>query len=667
MLQSVAVVYARLGEYEDDGGLEEADLSRIHSVQVERHLAYTETRYTREFDPPLDLDNHRLHVPCEVLTYELTSVEPVDQYFTLDELRGLRLSDVYQADGTPVTDIPYHQIQNGSGFQKRLVEHVRMLFFNENMRDPLSLGTLNSLGLPYETYKLALTDALLTAVLGAKLTDDVLSDLRNLRDDTKSGYLSGDDLAVRFPDDDTGAQYWIRSGIAGFADDAAEHFYLPEEYTDPFEQTTELHYDPKDLYIESSRDPVGNTVRVRQFDYRVLTPREMEDINDNLSEVAFDILGMPTAMALKGKGNEGDTLHTFSEALLNPNLDTKIAFFEEDFDLSEASDLLGDATARHIYDFGEMRDADGSVTYGHRPASAAGILRERHVAWEREPGRPARRSPLQVAFEYSDGGGNVLVKKIQAEPDDGGDPRWIESSRIILNNKGKPVKQYEPSFTDSHRYSEPLDTGVTPIMYYDAPGRLIRTELPDGAFSRVEFSPWHVTSYDPSDTVLEFGNAWYAQRRTPTASAAEQRATQIAEKHAATPATVFLDSLGREVISVAHNRVPDDEPRNDPLLNRPWHDEMYVTFTKLDAEGKPLWIRDARGNLVMQYIIPVKPTRAADELDPRNPETIPIGTVPCYDIAGNLLFQHSMDAGDRWMLAVRVTQCLRLRALPFHV
>ena len=24
--------------------------------------------------------------------------------------------------------------------------------------------------------------------------------------------------------------------------------------------------------------------------------------------------------------------------------------------------------------------------------------------------------------------------------------------------------------------------------------------------------------------------------------------------------------------------------------------------------------------------------------------------MPCYDIAGNLLFQHSMDAGDRWMI-----------------
>ena len=29
---------------------------------------------------------------------------------------------------------------------------------------------------------------------------------------------------------------------------------------------------------------------------------------------------------------------------------------------------------------------------------------------------------------------------------------------------------------------------------------------------------------------------------------------------------------------------------------------------------------------------------------------MPDDAVPCYDIAGNLLFQHSMDAGDRWML-----------------
>lgn len=71
------------------------------------------------------------------------------------------------------------------------------------------------------------------------------------------------------------------------------------------------------------------------------------------------------------------------------------------------------------------------------------------------------------------------------------------------------------------------------------------------------------------------------------------------------------------------------------------------TFTKLDAEGKPLWIRDARGNLVMQYITPPKPTRWSSEPN----EDMPERSVPCYDIAGNLLYQHSMDGGDRWTIA----------------
>ncbi|NJK28533.1 MAG: RHS repeat protein [Coleofasciculaceae cyanobacterium SM2_3_26] len=87
-----------------------------------------------------------------------------------------------------------------------------------------------------------------------------------------------------------------------------------------------------------------------------------------------------------------------------------------------------------------------------------------------------------------------------------------------------------------------------------------------------------------------------------------------------------LDSLGREVVAIAHNRFE----RSGAIS-----DEKYVTYTKLDAEGKPLWIQDARGNRVMEYI-----NRPGAETD----------FVPCYDIAGNLLFQHSMDGGDRWML-----------------
>lgn len=232
--------------------------------------------------------------------------------------------------------------------------------------------------------------------------------------------------------------------------------------------------------------------------------------------------------------------------------------------------------------------------------------------------------------------GSVIVKKVQAEPEKAGQPiRWIASGKTILNNKGKPIKQYEPYFSPpevGHSFEEPREEGVTPIIYYDAVGRTVRTEMPDGSFSRVEFSPWHVRTFDQNDTIKEAGNAWFERKTTGTSE--EQRAAQLAAEHAGTPALTILDSLGREVISVAHNQVKDAAGG--------LKDEKYLTFTKLDAEGKPLWIRDARKNLVMQYITPPVPNNQAT--DPT------AGFAPCYDIAGNLLFQHSMDAGDRWTL-----------------
>ena len=48
--------------------------------------------------------------------------------------------------------------------------------------------------------------------------------------------------------------------------------------------------------------------------------------------------------------------------------------------------------------------------------------------------------------------------------------RWLTTGRVVTNNKGKPVKQYEPYFVDTPDYvSNPLlDTfGVTATLYYD--------------------------------------------------------------------------------------------------------------------------------------------------------------------------------------------------------
>ncbi len=663
VLQSVTAVYPRLGNFEDDtelsNGLTDA-LPLIHQVQKnETHLAYAEIRYSEDFgtqpeDAVAALDNYRLPLPCEVLTYELTGLNPESGlYFSLDELRAFQLSRVHQHAGTPVPEIAYQQIPNRTTPEKRLVEHVRTLFFQENLTKPLPFGEHGRLGLNYEAYKLALTEELLDAVFTDSVANNMLDQIvdgnitarARLNDPTISGYLSGTQLTDRFvtiPTAELTGQYWIRSGIAGFAPDAAQHFYLPERYTDPFDNSTTLNYDPHDLFLKSITDAMGNITAVTQFDFRVLAPREMQDSNDNLSEVYFDILGLPAAMAVKGKGSEGDNLTDFTDTLANPDLDSLATFFAQaDLDQSQSRTWLGNATARHLYHFGETRNADGTTSWSTHPACACGILREQHVSRL----APGVQSPLQAAFEYSDGMGSVVVKKVQAEPEQPGQPlRWVANGKTILNNKGKPVKQYEPYFSPpevGHRFEEPHEEGVTPIIYYDAAGRTVRTEMADGSLNRVEFSPWHMRSFDQNDNVLE--STWYTDRNPPDPTqplprnpvtgellvTPDQRAAWLAAQHRNTPSLTILDSLGRNVISIADNG--------------PNGTDKYLTSTRLDAEGKPLWIRDARNNLVMQYITPPVPNNQA---------TDPVaGFVPCYDIAGNLLFQHSMDGGDRWMIS----------------
>jgi RHS repeat-associated protein len=648
--QSVAIGYRRIRLFADPD-LTDA-LTLIRDVQHEQHVSYTETRYTDEgatVDPArgtAPIRYYRLHVPCEVQTFELTGFAPAagSSYFTASDFLGFDLSDRYRLPGAlkPVARNGYHELPLTPQPTRRLVEHTQTLFFDDDpthagdfLASPLSLGTLGKLGLMYESYKLALTKSLLEGVLGTKFDAAVRGKLDT---PTVSGYSPRTTQAGAANFD----EWWVRSGVAGFASDAARHFYLPERYTDPFGNDTRLQYDGRDLFVESSRDALGNTTSVALFDYRVLAPAKLEDANANLTEAAFDALGRVTALAVEGEGTEADDLDGVDEDLANPTPAELDVIFAAAPDRGGARRLLGSASMRFLYNFG------GDPTqWAIRPAGAGTIVRERHAATL----AAGEESALQLAFECSDGHGSVLMKRSQAEPERARGPlRWIVSGKTVVNNKGKPVKQYEPYFSTTAVCSAEgeahEEVGFTPLMYYDAFGRLVRTELPDGSFSRVEFSPWHVETFDANDTVTE--SRWYADRGSPDPASAlppgaspETRAAWLAAQHAGTPSLAILDSLGRAVITVAHNRV---EEAGGPLRlgGKRYRDERYLTCTKLDAEGKPLWIRDPRGNLVAQYLQPKgQPISNTQE---------PTDFVPAYDVAGNLLFEHSMDAGDRWTL-----------------
>src|SRR5690606_33035824 len=154
--------------------------------------------------------------------------------------------------------------------------------------------------------------------------------------------------------------------------------------------------------------------------------------------------------------------------------------------------LLQNATARFVYDFDAYKNTG-------KPAVVASIFRETHFRNEDGDVNPETR--LQISFEYSSGDGQVSMKKVQAEPgkakrvrvlpnnsilvdetDTGSLLRWIGNGKTIVNNKGNVVKQYEPYFSVSNKYEdykELVETGVTPLLFYDAIGRLVRTDMPD--------------------------------------------------------------------------------------------------------------------------------------------------------------------------------------------
>ncbi|OLR93851.1 hypothetical protein BJP25_16650 [Actinokineospora bangkokensis] len=618
-LQVVTATYPRRGSYTDE--LPAATVAAIRALQRQVRVTHVETRYT---DDVTGADDHRPRLPCETRTHELTGLIPRNgTHFTTVELRELRLSQVHQDDGVPVPDQLPHRYADGLGPRRRLVAHSRTLFSDGH--SPAPWRGLTGRGLVHEHHRLALTEALLTEVYGAKLTSEVRA---ALDDPARSGYLTGAALADRFPGEDTAGQFWARSGTAGFTDDPAATFFQPTRFTDPYGAVTTQTYDARALHVATSVDAAGNTTTVERYDHRVLAPAVLRDVNDNRTEVAFDALGTPVALSVLGKGDADDPLPA---ALLDPPPDEVAAFLNRpDLDEPAARRWLAGATVRYLHDLGGRSGEDGSVVWAAHPPAACTLRRERHL---RSPGGAS--SPVQAAFVYSDGAGSTLLRKVPAAPAEPGGPvRWVASGRVVVNNKGNPVLAYEPAFADPDiglRYETPPAAGLATTTHYDAVDRVVRVDLPDGAVRRTEFSPWHVTTWDENDAVM--GSEWYAQRAGLPEDSADGRAARLAAEHAGTPTTTLLDGPGRVVAAVAHNRVRDDA---GAVV-----DERSVTVTRFDHQDNPLWTRDARGNLVVQVVQPAGPVRGDGD---------PAGRCTGYDLLGNALVERGADTGSRWRL-----------------
>src|SRR5262249_1939005 len=147
--------------------------------------------------------------------------------------------------------------------EKRLFRHERSLFSkNLDVNQPLPLSTLDSLGLPYENYRLAFTPTLLDALYAGRVDATMLGEGKFIKsDDYKALGL--------FPSADLTGFWWGRSGTVQYPANPDQHFYLPDRYIDPLGSQTIVHYfSTYHLLIDETTDALNNSTTVLDFDFR---------------------------------------------------------------------------------------------------------------------------------------------------------------------------------------------------------------------------------------------------------------------------------------------------------------------------------------------------------------------------------------------------------------
>src|SRR5215208_5336195 len=643
VLKQVAIGY---GRREPDPDL---PLQADPDKQTKTLITYTENFYTNPYpdphtNPVLQYDDaYRAPLLCETRTYELTGYPPTGaagrfqhaDFVQPNPIDSNTLIHVF------VSEVNYEKEdqQPTSNKQRRLVEQARTLYRKNDLTDLLALGALESLALPGESYKLAFTSGLITKVYKREeppqsLIPDAASVLGS-KDPDGGGYvdLEGD------------GNWWIPSGQVFYRQQetledpqqelefAGKHFFLPHRFRDPFGKNAVIiaydsnEADPRrnhNLLLTETGDPLNNTV-VAQNNYRVLQPERVTNPNGAATEALFDALGLVVATAVHKEGM-GDSLQNVQADLVQKQVDDFLADPG-----GQAITLLATATTCIVYDV----DRYYLTSDPDKPPYAASIAREKHASEH----VPQDGLKTQLGFSYCDGFGREIQKKIQAElgPVNGiqVDSRWVGSGWTIFNNKGKPIRKYEPFFDDTHEFKFGKQEGVSSILFYDPVERVVAILHPNNTYEKVVFDPWHQKFYDVNDTVMldprtdedirgyvakyfatqsedSSWQTWYEQRIGGTPEDDERKAAQKTEAHADTPYITYFDTLGRTFLTVANNG--KDENGKDIL---------YSTRIVLDIEGNQRKVIDAKERVVMLYE---------------------------YHMLGTRIKRASMEAGTHWVL-----------------
>jgi len=552
----------------------------VFAEQMKAYATLTVKEYINEKD-----DFYRIGLPYSETLYEIGNFTADDQ-LTLAGMTAICSTALQYVqmpgDLTPQPPLPSSSGEGGNTPYVKLVSKALQHFWNESQDAALTAGETTAKALVHHTETAVLTDALVTAAYGADVTASMLS---------LAGYIKHDNI-------------WWNPGMTQVYSTGS--FNMPVETRDPFGGYVKITYDNYKMIPVHTEDALGN-VSTALINYTHMSPKRLTDPNGNVTEAAFDAMGMVIVTCVYGhEENEpmGDTpLYDEEGNDLTPRpplLEGEGGIIADI--ITNSANYLQGATTYFYYDLNAWKERK-------EPPCFIELARETHVS-DLAAGETTR---IRKTIGYSDGFERELQTKVQVEPGmawvpdltpqpplpngEGGQPsvifkeeytntRWLVSGRKIYNNKGKPVKQYEPFYSGTYEYEDEefFNTyGVSSTLHYDPLMRVVRTDMPKGFFSKVEFTPWYVATYDENDTVKD--SAYYAKYNELPAE--EREALDKAALHYNTPHVVHLDTLGREFAKCEYLIV-------DATAPAPPEGARLVTYTEYSITGKPLTIRDPR-------------------------------------------------------------------------
>ena len=539
-----------------------------------------------------DLDRYLVGVATETEACELAGV---DTSATGIVRRAELQADLPAALAAPL-DV-HESIGAGTGLRARRWEWERYFYWNDARTAALPGGQVGTPLLVHHEETACFTNPLVQDVFGARVDAGMLAG--------EGGYVQADG-------------YWWQPGSTYHHRGPDQFYSLEEEEEAPTGGRTRFTFDAAVLVHTEVRDALGNTTRV-ETDYQALAPARVTDPNGTVTETRYDPLGRASVTTTHGTVRAADGMeHPYGSSPLADYTAPPPATVQQ---------VLADPTAylqqtdRYLFYDAHAWTRDGT------PPHTVGLARETLVH-DGEGGGTAE-GPVQVVVSYVDGFGRPLQQKqrvdagpaVQRGADDRvvvgadgapvlaeTDERWRVSGHTVYTNKQAPVRQYEPFFSPTSAFEaddELRRYGVAAEHHYDALGRRVRTDLPNGTVARSEHTAWLERHYDANDTVAD---AVYrlARESLPTDDP-ERQALDGALAHADTPTTSHVDALGREILIV--------EAGEDGA--------EHVTHQRYDGGG-PL----------------------AELVDPRGVSAV----VYRHDMLGRVLYERSVDAGERWSL-----------------